>query len=129
MLQEVEQTVDDVVIISNGRLVSQGPMAELHGEPRTLVRSSDLAALAGALRVSDVTSAEDGSGALIVDTGDLRLVGDVALRAGLPVHELRGIQTDLEALFFELTENTNRNLGAAAAPERDAIAAQEGANE
>jgi ABC-2 type transport system ATP-binding protein len=129
MLQEVEQTVDDVVIISNGRLVSQGPMAELHGEARTLVRSSDLAALAGALRVSDVTSTEDGSGALIVDTGDLRLVGDVALRAGLPVYELRGVQTDLEALFFELTENTNRNLGAAAAPERDATAAQEGANE
>ena len=32
MLQEVEQTVDDVVIISNGRLVKQGAMADLHGE-------------------------------------------------------------------------------------------------
>ena len=42
MLQEVEQTVDDVVIISNGRLVRQGPMAELHGEARSLVRTTDL---------------------------------------------------------------------------------------
>ena len=45
--------------------------------------------------------------------------------------QLRAQQTDLEALFFQLTENTNRNLGAGAtAPaEHDAIAAREGANE
>ena len=45
---------------------------------------------------------------------DLRLVGDVALRAGLPVHELRALEADLEATFFSLTEGTNRNLGAGA---------------
>jgi ABC-2 type transport system ATP-binding protein len=133
MLQEVEQTVDDVVIISNGRLVSQGAMADLHGESRTLVRTSDLGALAGALRVSDLTSTEQ-DGALMVDSGDLRLIGDVALRAGLPVYELRSLTTDLEALFFELTEGTNRNLGGGnvghfgpTSPETDAVRAQEGA--
>jgi ABC-2 type transport system ATP-binding protein len=124
----VEQTVDDVVIITNGKLVSQGAMTDLHGEPRALVRTSDAAALAGALRVADVTSTEDGTGALVADTADLRLIGDVALRAGLPVYELHGIQNDLEQLFFALTENTNRNLGQPAPSERDAIAAQEGAN-
>src|SRR5205085_6532706 len=36
MLQEVEQTVDDVVIISNGRLVKQGAMADLHGDAQVL---------------------------------------------------------------------------------------------
>lgn len=133
MLQEVEQTVDDVVIITNGKLVRQGAMTDLHGAPRALVRTSDAAALAGALRVSDVTSTditstEDGSGTLIADTSDLRLIGDVALRAGLPVYELHGIQNDLEQLFFQLTENTNRNLGPSAPTERDAIAAREGAN-
>jgi len=127
MLQEVEQTVDDVVIISNGRLVRQGPMAELHGEARSLVRTTDRDALAGALRVSDITSTADEDGALLVDSGDLRLIGDVALRAGLPVHELRAAGTDLEALFFALTEGQNRNLGEAAA-ERDAVTAMEGAN-
>lgn len=40
MLQEVEQTVDDIVIISNGRLVQQGPMAELHGVGSSLVRTT-----------------------------------------------------------------------------------------
>jgi ABC-2 type transport system ATP-binding protein len=127
MLQEVEQTVDDVVIINNGRLIKQGAMESLHGEAQAIVRTSDLDALAGALRVADVTSqVQDGT--LLAATHDLRLVGDVALRAGLPIYELRKATTDLEALFFELTEGTNRNLGGTAAPERDAITGQEGAN-
>ena len=114
MLQEVEQTVDDVVIIANGRLVKQGAMADLHsGGAQTIVRSTDLDALAGALRVADVTTTTR-DGALYADTSDLRLIGDVALRAGLPIYELKGATTDLEALFFELTEGTNRNLGSTA---------------
>ena len=136
MLQEVEQTVDDVVIISNGRLVKQGAMADLHGAPRALVRTTDHDALAGALRVADVTSTVE-DGAVMVDTNDLRLIGDVALRAGLPIYELHRAATDLEDVFFELTEGTNRNLGEGAfgvpgqgaATERDAIAGQEGGNE
>jgi ABC-2 type transport system ATP-binding protein len=134
MLQEVEQTVDDVVIINNGRLIKQGAMNDLHGEAHTIVRTTDLDALAGALRVADVTSrVEDGS--LLAETHDLRLIGDVALRAGLPIYELRQATTDLEALFFELTEGTNRNLGdgvpatQGAATERDAITGKEGGNE
>ncbi|WP_270888484.1 ABC transporter ATP-binding protein [Pedococcus sp. 5OH_020] len=127
MLQEVEQTVDDVVIIANGRLVKQGAMGDLHGETaQSIVRTTDLDALAGALRVADVTSSVR-DGALYADTSDLRLIGDVALRAGLPVHELRGATTDLEALFFELTEGTNRNLGQDASSPGAAHAAQEGA--
>jgi ABC-2 type transport system ATP-binding protein len=136
MLQEVEQTVDDVVIINNGRLIKQGAMDDLHGEAHTIVRTTDLDALAGALRVADVTS-EVKDGALLAETHDLRLIGDVALKAGLPVHELRKTTTDLEALFFELTEGTNRNLGEGAfgvpgqgaATVQDTIAGQEGGNE
>jgi len=48
---------------------------------------------------------------------DMARVGDIALAAGLPVHELRTNETDLEALFFELTEspeNRNRNLAGTA---------------
>ena len=56
LLQEVEQTVDEVVIIANGRLIRAGAMAELHGTPGAVVRTSDPARLAGALRVADVTS-------------------------------------------------------------------------
>lgn len=129
LLQEVEQTVDDVVIIANGRMVRSGPMQELRGAPSTIVRTSDAEQLAGALRVADVMSTPGTDGELVVETSDKRLVGDVALRAGLPIWELRDRKADLEALFFELTEGTNRNLGAGAPHETDAIAGREGANE
>ncbi|QKE84072.1 ATP-binding cassette domain-containing protein [Arthrobacter sp. NEB 688] len=134
LLQEVAQTVDDVVIIANGRLVQAGPMEELEGTPGARVETSDPAALAGALRVADVTSTVQDDGSLLADTADLRLVGDVALRAGLPVYGLRPQRADLETLYFSLTEGTNRNLGAAAtsvgaAPtEGDAVSGREGAD-
>ena len=50
LLQEVEQTVDDVVIIANGVLVKQGTMAELGGGGGALVRTPDPERLAQALR-------------------------------------------------------------------------------
>ena len=54
LLQEVEQTVDDVVIIANGVLVKQGTMAELGGGGGALVRTSDPERLALALRERDL---------------------------------------------------------------------------
>jgi ABC-2 type transport system ATP-binding protein len=131
LLQEVEQTVDDVVIIANGRLVRQGAIAELHGSGGAVIRTSDAERLAGALRVADVTSTPGEDGSLLADTTDLRLVGDVALQAGLPIYGLEPRRADLEALFFELTEGTNRNEqpSASTAPgDRDAVRDMEGTN-
>jgi ABC-2 type transport system ATP-binding protein len=111
LLQEVEQTVDDVVIIANGTLVRRGAMADLGGGAGAVVRTSDPAALARAL--GEVGSEPDGDGALFVHSTDLRAIGDAALVAGLPIWELRQREADLEALFFELTEGRNRNRGEA----------------
>ncbi|TWD13907.1 ABC-2 type transport system ATP-binding protein [Marihabitans asiaticum] len=135
MLTEVQQTADEVVIIANGRMVRSGTVAELQGTPRAFVRTSDPDTLVGALRVADVT-AETTEGGLLVETDDLRVVGDVALRAGLPIWELTRKAADLEQLFFDLTDGTNRNYtgapagdpGGPAPAERDAITGQEGAN-
>ena len=109
LLQEVAQTVDDVVIIANGALVREGPMAELGGAPATLVRTSDPTALAEALLRAGLSSTPGAEGELVVATTDLRAVGDAALAAGLPVWELRPQRADLEELFLSLTEGTNRN--------------------
>ena len=115
LLQEVEQTVDDVVIIANGTLVKQGAMADLGGGAGALVRTSDPAALAGALARApgEVGSEPAEDGLLFVHSTDLKAIGDAALAAGLPVWELRRREADLEALFFELTEGRNRNVGEA----------------
>lgn len=117
MLGEVEQTADDLVIIANGRLVRAGTVDDVRGRPKSFVRTSDPEALAGALRIADVPS-EAADGGLVAETEDMRLIGDVALRAGLPVWELTPRSGDLESLFFDLTEGTNRNYvtGRDAAP-------------
>ncbi|SDS95136.1 ABC-2 type transport system ATP-binding protein [Nocardioides scoriae] len=120
LLQEVAQTADDVVIIANGRLVRQGTMAELQGEPSVLVRTSDPDALARALGAAGVATTPGPDGALSATTADPRLVGDTALAAGLPVWELTPQRADLEQLFFSLTEGTNRNQ-AGAPPAPDAV--------
>jgi len=130
MLSEVEQTVDDVVIIANGRFIQQGAVADLHGDKHAIVRTTDAPALVSAL-VSAGVQAHATDGTTLEAIGDdMARVGDIALRAGLPIHELRAHQTDLEALFFQLTEspdNRNRNLaggaGSTGGPEQETSAA------
>lgn len=122
LLSEVEQTVDNVVILANGRLVRQGSIEELRGDDSVIVRSPDVERLAQALDASrlDFVPLVAGGG-LEVATTDLRAVGDLAFRAGVPIHELRVQHTDLEALFFRLTqapENLNRNLEGGSAAEQ-----------
>ncbi|MGI8644729.1 MAG: ABC transporter ATP-binding protein [Nocardioides sp.] len=111
LLQEVEQTVDDVVIIANGVLVKQGTMAELGGGGGALVRTPDPEPLAQALRERDIASSRGRDGEVLADTDDLRVVGEIAHAAGLPLWELSTKPADLEELFFELTSGGNRNLG------------------
>ncbi len=115
LLSEVEQTVDDVVIIANGRLVRQGTIEELHGETTSLVRSSDPQALIAALGERGITGTPDsehGEDAIEARSSDLVAVGEAAHAGGVAVHELRSLRTDLERLYFQLTEspeNSDRN--------------------
>jgi ABC-2 type transport system ATP-binding protein len=127
MLSEVEQTVDDVVIIANGRFIQQGSVADLHGDKRSIVRTSDAPRLVRALIAAGVQAHPTDATTLEAIGDDMARVGEIALGAGLPIHELRMHQTDLEALFFRLTEapeNRNRNLDAGArTPDQDTPAA------
>ncbi len=136
MLSEVEQTVDDVVIIANGRFIQQGSVADLHGDKRSIVRTTDAPRLVSALITAGVQAHATDATTLEAIGDDMARVGDIALSAGLPIHELRMHQTDLEALFFQLTEtpeNRNRNLaGDAGTPDQETpaatpVAAYEGA--
>ena len=114
MLSEVEQTVDDVVIIANGKLIRQGAIGDLPTEHVSTVRTSETQLLIQALTTSGLHATEvDGS--IQVIGRDLVQIGDIAFRAGLPIHELRANENDLEKLFFELTSaEANRNVEGAA---------------
>jgi ABC-2 type transport system ATP-binding protein len=106
VLSEVEQTVDDVVIIAQGRLVRACPLAELteHGQ-RLVVRTPQAAELVSALASvapqARVTAVEDGS--LLVEDVEAPIVGRAALDARVELHELRPATSDLEQVFLSLT--------------------------
>ncbi|MEO7058140.1 MAG: ABC transporter ATP-binding protein [Lapillicoccus sp.] len=113
LLQEVAQTVDDVVIIANGRSVAQGSIDDLQGAPTVLVRTPGVETLTRALTEAGLDATTDPDGSLRVVSEDPARIGDLALAAQVPVHELHQVETDLEALYFRLTntpDNRNRNL-------------------
>ncbi|MBM0125005.1 ABC transporter ATP-binding protein [Pimelobacter simplex] len=104
LLREVEASVDEVVIIAEGRLRHASSLAELRtrATPAAYVvapRPDVLTALA-ADRGWSATSDGDG---LVVDGATAAEVGAAAHAAGIELHELVRRDVDLEALFFELT--------------------------
>ncbi len=104
MLSEVQQTVDDVVIISQGRAVKQSTLAELEAEARSgvMVRAADPVALSALAQRSgwDVDVHHDG--AVLVRAVSAPEVGHHAFAAGLELHELHQVGSDLESMFFRL---------------------------
>jgi ABC-2 type transport system ATP-binding protein len=105
MLSEVEQTVDDVVIIADGRLVRACALDELTaGHSHVVVRTPAAQQLADALAThapgSRVT-VEDG--ALHVVDADAATIGHIAFGAQVELHELSPATSDLEEVFLSLT--------------------------
>ncbi|MBV9822521.1 MAG: ATP-binding cassette domain-containing protein [Actinobacteria bacterium] len=113
LLHEIEVIADDIVVIGNGRIVSQGSKTELLRAAGTVVRAGELDGLARALSEAGVGVNRAGDGALRADA-DPVLIGQVALRAGIALTELRAADgAGLEEMFLQLTAETQRE-GAAA---------------
>jgi ABC-2 type transport system ATP-binding protein len=111
VLAEMAQTVDEVVVISHGKLIAQGSLDELtHGvEAPIWVRSPDAERLRAALAARegvDAKSPETGGGWLEVRGTTLEQVGTIAADNGIPVFELYRPRQSLEAVFLELTGGT-----------------------
>jgi ABC-2 type transport system ATP-binding protein len=108
VLSEVQQTVDDVVIITQGRLVHAGPLDEIGtaGASRVVVRSPHSAQLAAAITaahapVAAVEITDDGS--LLVTGLSTAEIGHLAFAEGCELHELSTTSDGLEQVFLELT--------------------------
>jgi ABC-2 type transport system ATP-binding protein len=111
VLAEMAQTVDEVVVISRGRLVAQGSLDELtHGvEAPVWVRSPEPERLRTALAGRDGVVARPGEaegGWLSVRGASLEDVGTTAADNGIPVYELYRPRQSLEQVFLELTAGT-----------------------
>jgi len=113
LLHEIEVIADDIVVIGNGRIVAQGTKSALLEAAGTVVRTPQLADLRRALAAAGATATPSTDGALRTDA-DPALVGQVALRAGVALTELKTADgAGLEEMFLELTADTQRE-GAAA---------------
>jgi ABC-2 type transport system ATP-binding protein len=105
LLSEMQVLADDIVIIAAGRLVRQGTVAAIidsMGITQMFVRTPKPDELLAALGAA-VTATRTPDGALLVRGADGPMIGDAALRAGLPIHEMTTDRPDLENVFLELT--------------------------
>ncbi|MFD0202051.1 MULTISPECIES: ABC transporter ATP-binding protein [Saccharothrix] len=106
LLAEVEQTVDQVVIISRGQTMYYGSLDQLRDQQqaRVLVQPSDVGALVAALREDGITGIEQvPDGRIAVSGVAAKEVADTALKAGVSIYGLQEEKVDLERLFFQLT--------------------------
>ena len=103
LLSEVQQSVDDIVIISRGRLVKTGPLSslELESAPTTIIDSPDRVALAAALDAAGLEYSEGRSGFLVSEPDPGR-VGHAAFVGGVEVSALHRVQSGLEESFLAL---------------------------
>jgi ABC-2 type transport system ATP-binding protein len=108
VLAEVAQTVDQVLIISRGRLVIESPLAELTARAggAVRVRSADPQQLATALRGENLQVTDGTDHVLLVNGASSERVGEIAFAAGVPVHELMTAGGSLEDIFLQLTAET-----------------------
>jgi ABC-2 type transport system ATP-binding protein len=104
VLSEVEQTVDRVVIVHEGRLVQDGPLGELTGDADVVrVRTPQTTELTTALKDRGATVRSGDDGALLVAGATPEDVGRAALAAEVVLTELVQERSGLERVFLELT--------------------------
>jgi ABC-2 type transport system ATP-binding protein len=115
LLDEVEKTADHVAIVDQGRIVVQGPVAEVASgsEPTLLLEVDDASAARRALStITDVRSvADDGAALRVVFTGGFNAaaVNRVLVGAGVAVSRLEPARVSLEERFLDITSRLGDN--------------------
>jgi ABC-2 type transport system ATP-binding protein len=105
VLAEVAQTVDQVPIITDGRLVTHATPAELAGHATTVVQvgSPQARELHALLVASGARPDLVGADRLTVPDVTTETVGQLAATHGIVLSELRAQTASLEDLFLGLT--------------------------
>ena len=106
LLAEVSHTVDDVVVIGNGRLLAAAPLHELGGSSITIVHTPQAPVLITALLVAGYSAQRTGDDEVRVPDADPEAVGRVAAQEGVVVTGLSEERDDLEDLFRNITVTT-----------------------
>jgi len=107
LLSEVQQVCTHVGVMHRGRLVAQGPLAELgaRAATRVEVRSPDPDGAARVLGALGLAGVRRDTADVTATLGEAQPEDVVAglVRAGVPVRGFRVLTADLEEMFVELT--------------------------
>ena len=109
LLAEMSNTADRLVVIGRGRLIASTTVTEFvtcSGADAVRVRSPQLDSLAGLLTDAgiDAHTEADGS-ALAVRGAAIEVIGDLAARNGITLHELSAQRASLEEAYLKLTDD------------------------
>ncbi len=107
ILAEVAQTVDSVVIMNHGRLVTKARLDELTERATQVirVRTPGAAQLAALLAENGASARLAGPDRLEVTGAPGELIGTLAAGAAIPIYETTAEAADLEDVFLQLTGN------------------------
>ncbi len=108
VLAEVAQTVDQVLIINQGRLIVESSLEALtaHVGGTVRVRTPRPDRLREALRRERLDATQEDH-TLHVQGADSARIGEIAFAAGIPLHELITEGSSLEEIFLELTSQAS----------------------
>jgi ABC-2 type transport system ATP-binding protein len=107
LLAEMEETVDDVVIVSSGRLVMQTTLAELSNRAGTRtglrIRSPELGRLIALLQAVPVAYRPTAPDSLVIDGATPEWFGPFAAQHQIVLYEVVQERSSLEDVFLTLT--------------------------
>lgn len=108
LMSEMELTADRLVVIGRGQLLADTTLAEFIAQgatPGAVVRPADAPRLRPILEQAGGTVELDATGAWQVSGLAATLIGDLALAAGIAVHELTPTRSTLEDAYSELVSD------------------------
>jgi len=111
LLDEVERTCDAVAIVDRGKVIRQGPIAELlaGGPVKVEVECSDPDRAIALLRATGLGSVQAGAASLEVslppgtERDAIAEINRVLVRDGISVYRLQQVQASLESWFLQVT--------------------------
>jgi ABC-2 type transport system ATP-binding protein len=108
LLAEMSSTADRLVVIGRGKLVASTTMTEFVGRTDNVrVRSPQLDLLRQVLTEAGIDADDDAAAAaLLVRGAACEVVGELAARNGITLHQLTSQQVSLEDAYMKLTEDT-----------------------
>ncbi|WP_410663255.1 ATP-binding cassette domain-containing protein [Amycolatopsis sp. lyj-84] len=108
LMSEMELTADHIVVVGRGRLIAETSIAELAERFKrdVLVRTPDDAELARLLRSAGATVTRQSDGSLAAQGLDAVVIGDIAVRSRIAVHELTPRSDSLEDAYLKLTNDS-----------------------